>query len=55
MKLRPKVSYNCNCEKLKDDIDNNIPNIILSSPKHKSTKIITLYKRKENKKTKTLF
>lgn len=56
MKLSPNVSYNCNCSKLKDDITNDIPNIILNSPKKRSTQIITFYKSKNKKeKNKTLF
>jgi hypothetical protein len=54
MKLKPNVSYNCNCRKL-ENIDDNIPNINLSLPQKKTTQIITFYSKNKKDKNKKLF
>ena len=54
-KLSPKVKFN-SCKFCNNDIEDLIPNIILSTPKKNTTsKIVSFYPKKYSKKTNSLF
>lgn len=57
MKIKPNVSYNCNCKKLEEISDNEIKNDFqIKTPNKKTSQVITFYKSKNKKeKNKTLF
>lgn len=56
MKITPNIDYNCNCKKLKNIDNEELPSISIKKPKKDSTQIISLYNRKkEKKKNNTLF